>query len=275
IMFVEFYYPDLIPNLSTFKSPHQMFGALVKTYYAQKTGLDPENIYTVAIMPCTAKKFEKVRDGEDEDGQRDIDAVLTTRELARLLMRNGIQLLDLEDDKPDNPMSEYSGAGAIFGASGGVMEAALRTAVEVLDGKNLDAIDFTQVRGAEGIKEASYWAGGRQLKVAVANGITNAKKICDDVRAGKCDYQFIEVMTCPGGCVNGGGQPIKATFVKHKDEVKQLRAQSLYEEDRNMPIRKSHLNESVQQVYKEYLGQPGGECAHEILHTRFIARKKY
>ncbi|MBQ9514329.1 MAG: iron hydrogenase small subunit [Clostridia bacterium] len=275
VRYMEFYYPDLIPHFSTCKSPQQMTGALIKTYWAEKNGIDPKNIYVVSVMPCTAKKAEKLRDNEQENGYPDVDAVLTTRELAKFIKEKGLMFNELPDGTIDNPLGEFTGAGVIFGASGGVMEAALRTAVEKVTGKTLDKLDFTEVRGMEGIKEATYKVGDLNVKVAVANGLKNAKIICDLIREGKADYQFIEIMCCPGGCINGGGQPILDAYTRRNVDYKSLRANALYSEDAKLKLRKSHDNKAVMEVYETYLGEVGGHKAHEILHTKYVARKKY
>ena len=273
IRYVEYYYPELIPNLSSCKSPMQMFGATVKTYWAQKEGIDPKNIYVVGVMPCTAKKFEKTRDNESASGYPDIDAVLTTRELAKMIKTSGILYNELPDGTFDNPLGEFTGAGVIFGATGGVMEAALRTAAEELTGKPLDNIEFKQVRGIKGIKEAEYDLNGVKVKVAVASGLTNAKQLCEKIKKGECDYTFVEVMCCPGGCVNGGGQPIQSAYTRRQVDLRSKRAKALYDEDKNAKIRKSHENEGVQRLYKEFFGEPGSHKAHEILHTSYVDRK--
>ena len=274
IRYVEYYYPELIPNLSSCKSPMQMFGATVKTYWAQKEGIDPKNIYVVGVMPCTAKKFEKTRENESASGYPDIDAVLTTRELAKMIKTSGILYNELPDGTFDNPLGEFTGAGVIFGATGGVMEAALRTAAEKLTGKPLDNVEFKQVRGIKGIKEAEYDLNGTKVKVAVASGLTNAKELCEKIKKGECDYTFVEVMCCPGGCVNGGGQPIQSAYTRRQVDLRSKRAKALYDEDKKAKIRKSHENEAVMALYKEFFGEPGSHKAHEILHTSYVNRKK-
>ncbi len=273
IRFVEYYYPELIPNLSSCKSPMQMFGATVKTYYAEKNNIDPKNIYVVGVMPCTAKKFEKTRGNQSASGYPDIDAVLTTRELAKMIKTAGIMYNDLPDGTFDNPLGEFSGAGVIFGATGGVMEAALRTAAETITGKPLDVIDFKDVRGMEGIKEAEYDLNGLKVKVAVASGLTNAKQLCEKIKNGECDYTFVEVMCCPGGCINGGGQPIHDAYTRRNTDIKAKRAQALYDQDKSSKIRKSHENESVKRLYAEYFVKPGSHKAHDVLHTKYVDRK--
>lgn len=274
IRYVEYYYPELIPNLSSCKSPMQMFGATVKTYYAQKEGIDPKNIYVVGVMPCTAKKFERTRDDQSARGYPDIDAVLTTRELAKMIRTAGILYNELPDGTFDNPLGEFTGAGVIFGATGGVMEAALRTAAETITGKSLDAVDYKAVRGMQGIKEAEYDLNGLKVKVAVASGLTNAKALCEKIRKGECDYTFVEVMCCPGGCINGGGQPIQSAYTRRTVDIKGKRAKALYDEDKKSDIRKSHENPAVNSLYKEFFGAPGSHKAHEILHTKYVNRKK-
>ena len=273
IRYIEYYYPELIPNLSSCKSPMQMFGATVKTYWAQKEGIDPANIYVVGIMPCTAKKFEKTRDEESASGYPDVDAILTTRELAKMIRTSGILYTELPDSSFDDPLGEFTGAGVIFGATGGVMEAALRTAAETITGKPLDKVDFKEVRGIEGIKEAEYDLNGTKVKVAVASGLTNAKQLCDKIKSGECDYTFVEVMCCPGGCVNGGGQPIQSAYTRRQVDLRSARAKALYDEDAAAAIRKSHENAAVQKLYKEFFHEPGSHKAHEILHTRYVNRK--
>lgn len=275
IHFMETQYPELIDNVSTCKSPQQMFGALMKNVFAKKENIDPKKLYVVTIMPCTAKKDEK--NNIAVDGLQDVDAVLTTRELAHLLKENGILLNSLPEGEADSPFGDYSGAAIIFGATGGVMEAALRTAAYRLQGGNsaFAKLEFNEVRGQKGVKEATYSLGGLKLNIAVVNGIANAKAICDDVKNGKSKYHFIEVMTCPGGCVNGGGQPIKATFVKHRQDVAELRANVLYSADKVMYNRRSHKNSAVNDFYGTYLDTPGGKIAHKVLHTHYTAKPKY
>ncbi|MEG2117388.1 MAG: [Fe-Fe] hydrogenase large subunit C-terminal domain-containing protein, partial [Clostridia bacterium] len=274
IRYIEHYYPELLPNLSSCKSPQQMFGAVIKTYYAQKNNLDPKDIVMVGVMPCTAKKFEITRDDQNAGGVPDIDIVLTTRELARLIKRKGVDFNNLPKEEFDNPLGVGSGAGLIFGVTGGVMEAALRTAVEALTGEELKKLDFTDVRGFEGIKEAKYTINGLEIKVAVASGLDNAKKVCDLVKSGKADYQFIEIMCCPGGCINGGGQPIVNADIRNNVDYRALRAGALYSTDEKMTLRKSHDNPFIKQLYKEFFGEPNSHKAHEVLHTSFVARKK-
>lgn len=273
IRFVEYYYPELIPNLSSCKSPMQMFGATVKTYWAQKENIDPKNLYVVGVMPCTAKKFERTRENENASGYPDVDAVLTTRELAKMIKNSGILYNELPDGTFDNPLGEFTGAGVIFGATGGVMEAALRTAAEEITGKPLDKVDFKEVRGIKGIKEASYDLNGVKVKVAVASGLTNAKALCEKIKKGECDYTFVEVMCCPGGCVNGGGQPIQSAYTRRQVDLRSKRAKALYDEDKKADIRKSHENPAIQKLYKDFFGEPGSHKAHEILHTSYVDRK--
>ncbi len=275
IRFLEYYYPELIPNLSTCKSPQQMFGAIVKTYYAKKMKIDPEKIYVVAVMPCVAKKFEKTRADEDASGYPDIDAVITTRELAKMIKKSGILFKDIPESKFDSPLGEYTGAGVIFGATGGVMEAALRTAVETVSGKKLENVEFKEVRGFEGVKEATYKAGDVTVNVAVASGLENASKICEAIKNGTANYQFVEIMACPGGCINGGGQPIVDAYTRRNVDYRGLRAKALYARDESLKERKSHENSECKAIYDEYLGKPGSHEAHKVLHTSYVARKKY
>ena len=274
INFVEHYYPELIPNLSTCKSPQQMFGAIVKTYYANKMNIDPNKLFVVSVMPCTAKKMEKKRPDQNAAGLPDIDAVLTTRELAKMIKQNGIMFNNLPDGKYDDPLGVFTGAGVIFGATGGVMEAALRTAVKYITGKESDTLDFVDVRGTEGIKKATYKVGSLAVNVEVASGLANAREVCESVLNKTCDAQFIEVMCCPGGCVNGGGQPIMDAFVRNTEDYRAKRASALYSEDKNSAMRKSHDNPVVKKLYEEFLDKPGSKVAHHVLHTSYINKKK-
>ena len=275
VKFCEFYFPDFIENLSSCKSPMQMLGAITKTYYAEKNNIDPKNIFVVGVMPCTAKKYEKTREYQNAAGVPDIDAVLTAREFARMVKKAGIMFSTLSNGQFDKLLGESTGAGVIFGASGGVMEAALRTVVEVLENKPLERLDFKKVRGMQGIKEASYKVAGIDVKVAVASGLTNAKKLLESIKAGKKNYHFIEVMCCPGGCINGGGQPQHPAEVLNNVDVKALRARSVYQNDLSKPIRKSHENPEIKQLYKDYLGEPNGHKAHKLLHTKYNKKEKY
>lgn len=271
IKFIEHFYPDLIPHLSTCKSPHMMLGALTKTYFAKKANIDPKDMIVVSVMPCTAKKFECNRPEMYDSGYKDVDYVLTTREFAKMIKQAGIDFENLPDDKYDDPMGEYTGAATIFGATGGVMEAALRTAYEVATGKTLDNVEFTTVRGLAGLKEATVPVDGiGDVKVAVAHGLGNARKVLDRIKEGKADYHFIEVMACPGGCVGGGGQPLPVS-----NDVRTRRAQALYMEDCALTMRKSHDNPSIKKIYEEFLGQPLGETSHHLLHTHYTARSKF
>ena len=276
VKFCETYYPDMIPNLSSCKSPQQMFGALTKTYYAEKMGVDPHNIVCVSVMPCTAKKFEIGRAGMSAagDGIPDVDLSITTRELGRMIERAGIRFAELPDEEFDPALGESTGAATIFGATGGVMEAALRTAVELVTGETVGAVDYREVRGTQGIKEASYDVGGLHLNVCVASGLTNCDAVLKAVQSGEKHYDFIEFMACPGGCVNGGGQPTQPASVRNFTDLKALRAAALYGEDAGKAVRKSHENPLLKKVYAEYLGEPGGEKAHHILHTHYTAREK-
>ncbi len=275
IKYCEHYYPDQIGHLSSCKSPQQMFGAIMKTYYAEKMGMDPKDMIVVGIMPCTAKKFETKRDNQAASGYPDVDIAITTRELARMIESAGIFFKHLPDEEFDMPFGESTGASTIFGATGGVMEAALRTAVEKLTGETLEDVDFIAVRGMEGVKEAEYDVAGKKIKVAVASGTKNAKILMDQIKAGTSEYLFIEIMGCPGGCINGGGQPIQHAVVRNFIDLKARRAEALYTADRNSEVRKSHENEAIKTLYTEYLGEPGSHKAHEILHTSYVARKKY
>lgn len=275
IKFCEHYYPDLLPNLSSCKSPQQMTGAMIKSYYAEKEGIDPANIVVVSIMPCTAKKFEIKRDDQGREGLADIDIALTTRELAKMIKTAGIQFVELPDEEFDPTMGITTGAAAIFGATGGVMEAALRTAADTLTNSDIKEVEYTGVRGTEGIKEAEYDVAGLKIKVAVASGLKNAAVVLDKIRSGEADYQFVEIMCCPGGCVNGGGQPIQPAQVRNFTDLKAIRAKALYDEDANLPLRKSHESPVIKTVYEEFLEKPGSHKAHELLHTTYVARKKY
>lgn len=275
IKYCEHYYPDMLDHLSTCKSPQQMSGAIIKTWYAEKMGIDPKDIVVVGIMPCTAKKFETKRDDQAASGYPDVDYSLTTRELGRMIESAGIYFKHLPDEEFDNPLGDSTGAAVIFGATGGVMEAALRTAVEKLSGEELKSLDFTEVRGTDGIKEASYTVNGMEVKVCVVSGLANANAIMEKVKNGTADYHFIEIMGCPGGCVNGGGQPIQHAVVRNFVDLKARRAAALYEADKDMPLRKSHESEAVKRLYDEFLGEPGSHKAHEVLHTSYVARPKY
>ena len=277
IKFCEHNFPDFLDNLSSCKSPHEMFGAVMKTYYAKQEGIDPAKIYVVSVMPCTAKKFEADRPELSATGYPDVDAVLTTRELAQMIKEAGIDFVNLEDTDFDNPLGNASGAGVIFGTTGGVMEAALRTVADILTGESapLDKIEYTAVRGIEGIKEATVNVAGMDIKLAVASGLGNARKLLNKIRAGEADYHFIEIMACPGGCVNGGGQVIQPSNIRSWVDLRVERAKATYEEDRDMPIRKSHENAFVKKLYDEYYGEPGSHQAHHDLHTHYQARNNY
>jgi NADP-reducing hydrogenase subunit HndD len=275
IRFVEQFYPQYLPNVSTCKSPQQMFGAAMRTYYAKKAGIDPKDIYIVSIMPCTAKKFEINRDDEQAvDGLRDIDAALTTRELARMISRSGILFEHLPDEDFDPAFGIASGAGHIFGTTGGVMEAALRTVAELLTGKPAEKVDFNEVRGIAGIKEASYHINGRDIKVACASGLANVRRLLDKITAGEAQYDLVEMMACPGGCVNGGGQPVQSASTRNFTELRELRANALYSQDSEMQLRKSHENPLIKEMYAE-IGEPGGHNAHAWLHTSHKPKPKY
>ena len=272
VKYCEHYFPDMTENLSSCKSPQQMFGAIAKSYYAEKIGIDPKDIVSVSVMPCTAKKFEIGRPDQDANGCPDVDYSMTTRELARLIKKVGLRFRELPDEKFDEPLGLGTGAAVIFGATGGVMEAALRTAVETLTGEELPSVDFTEVRGTEGIKEATYKVAGMDVKVAVASGLSNARKLLNMVKNGEADYHFIEIMGCPGGCVNGGGQPQQPGNVRNTTDIRALRAKVLYDLDKDNPIRKSHENPAIKELYATYLGEPGSKKAHHLLHTTYVKR---
>lgn len=282
INYAEMYYGDLLDHLSSCKSPHEMFGAILKSFYAEKMDIDPKDMFVVSIMPCTAKKFEKEREQLVTNGLRDVDAVLTTRELAKLIKRSGINFAKLPDEEFDNDLvGDYTGAGVIFGVTGGVMEAALRTAYFSLTGKEHEAIKFEAVRGFEGIKEAELELNGMKIRIAVAHGMKNAQILLNDIRAGKSQYHFIEIMGCPGGCIAGGGQPyVKPQFLPNEDNdildtYKQKRASALYSEDERQSLRQSHNNPQIKALYEQYLGEPNSHKAHELLHTTYAARKPF
>jgi len=269
IKFMEHFYPDLMDNVSTCKSPQQMFGPLAKTYYAEKAGVDAAKIVSVSVMPCTAKKFEALRPEMRDSGYQDVDYVLTTRELARMIKEAGIDFAGLPDEMAEPLMGMYTGAGTIFGATGGVMEAALRTAYKLVTGKELEDIDIKPVRGMDGVKAATVNVNGLEVKVAVAHGLGNARKLLDEVRAGTSPYHFIEIMTCPGGCVGGGGQPISFDMA-----LRGTRGGVLYNEDKALPYRKSHENPSVKKIYEDYLEKPLGKKSHHLLHTKYTKRER-
>ncbi len=275
VKYCEHYFPELLPHLSSCKSPQQMFGAIAKTWYAEKNNIDPKDIFVVSVMPCTAKKFEMGRDDQAAAGVPDIDVALTTRELARMIEKAGLNFKALPDEEFDSPLGTGSGAGLIFGATGGVMEAALRTANDWLNGKDMEPVEFKEVRGTDGIKEATYNIAGMDIKVAVCSGLSNAKKVLNMIKDGTADYQFIEIMACPGGCVNGGGQPFQPASVRNFVDLKAIRAKALYDTDSSMGLRKSHENPWIKTLYSEYLEKPGSHKAHKILHTSYVARKKY
>lgn len=272
IKYCEHYFPEFTENLSTCKSPQQMFGAMIKTYYAQKMGWKPEDVFMVSCIPCTAKKFEVGRPNQAAAGVPDVDVAITTRELARMIQKAGIDFKALDDEAFDEPFGIGSTAGSIFGATGGVMEAALRTAAEVIEGKPLEKLEFKKIRGTEGIKLATYKMGDVTLNVAVASGTKNAKEVLTRVKNGELDVQFIEIMACPGGCVNGGGQPHQPASVRNTVDLAAKRAAVLYKADKKSDLRKSHENSAVKKLYDEFFGQPGSEKAHEILHTSYIKR---
>ena len=275
VNYCEHYYPEFLPNVSSCKSPQQMFGAVVKSWYAQKLSIDPKNIYVVSVMPCTAKKYECKRPEQSVNGIPDVDVAITTRELARMIDRAGIDFTNLPDENYDDPLGVSSGAAVIFGATGGVMEAALRTAAEWLTGDPAAPIEFCDVRGTNGVKEATYTVGGLTLNVAVASGLKNAKELLEAVKRGEKSYHFIEVMACPGGCVNGGGQPIQPGSIRNNVDLKKLRARALYSEDAGKALRKSHDNPVIKELYSSYLEKPGSHRAHELLHTTYTEKSRF
>ena len=276
VKFSEMNYPELLPHLSSCKSPHQMFGALIKSYFAKENGIDPNKIFVVSVMPCVAKKFERTRDDmQGVDGLDDVDAVITTRELARMIKQANIEFNELEDSKFDDPMGEATGAAAIFGVTGGVMEAALRTAAETLEGKPLEKVEFEEVRGKKGIKKATLNIAGKDIRIAVVSGLENAKTMMEEIKSGNADFDFLEVMACPGGCILGGGQPIKSSKTRSQVDVFKKRSSALYTIDEKSTIRKSHENPYLKKAYEEFLGEPGGHMAHKLLHTSYVEREKY
>jgi NADP-reducing hydrogenase subunit HndD len=276
IKFCEHNFPDMLDNLSSCKSPHEMYGAVIKSYYAEKAGIDPKDIYVVSVMPCTAKKYEAQRGELSVNGLIDVDSVLTTRELAKMIKQAGIRFALLPDEKFDDPFGEdATGAGVIFGATGGVMEAAIRTVADILDNTSHSEIEYDAVRGLDGIKLASVEAGGKTIRAAVAHGLGNARELLNKVKSGEVEVDFIEIMACPGGCVNGGGQPIVCAKDRMDKDIRAERAKALYSEDRNLPIRKSHDNPYIRKIYEEYLEEPGSHKAHKLLHTHYIARDKH
>ncbi len=275
VKYCEHFYPDFLENLSTCKSPNQMQGAITKTYFAQQNGLDPKDIYVVSVMPCTAKKFEIARPEMGRDGYRDVDANITTRELAAMIKLAGIDFANLADEEFDDILGDSTGAATIFGVTGGVMEAALRTVADILAGEDLQGIEYQNVRGLNGIKEATIPIGGLEVKVAVAHGTANAGKLLDAIKNGEANYHFIEIMGCPGGCINGGGQPIVDARTRYDVDPKVERTRATYAEDADMTYRKSHQSPAIQKIYADYLGTPGGHKSHELLHTHYVARDRY
>lgn len=270
VKFAEHYFPSLLPNLSTCKSPQQMFGALLKTYYCEKNKIAPEDLFVVSVIPCTAKKFEMTR----PEMEGDVNAAITTRELAQMISGAAVNFNALKDEEFDSPFDTASGAGVIFGATGGVMEAALRTAANILDG-DFKLVDFSEVRGVSGVRTATYNVAGLDIKVAAASGLADARKLCEEVKSGKSPYHFIEIMACPGGCINGGGQPIQRDATRNTVPIKELRAKALYDEDRESSLRRSHDSPVIERLYKDYFGKPNSEKAHHILHTTYTPREKY
>ena len=275
VRFAEKNYPDLLGHLSSCKSPHQMFGAMVKSYYAKKYNVDPSKICMVSVMPCIAKKYECQREEMEVEGIRDVDYVITTRELSRMIKQANIEFTELQNDKFDEPMGEATGAGAIFGTTGGVMEAALRTAADVLENKDLPKFEYEAVRGGKERKEAVIEIAGKKVKAVVVSGLSNARKIMDEIKEGKADYQFVEIMACPGGCIMGGGQPIKSSKTRSEIDVRKLRADALYTIDEKSVIRKSHENPVIKQMYEDFLQKPGSEVSHKYLHTHYSKKELY
>lgn len=275
VRFAEKNYPDLLGHLSSCKSPHQMFGAMVKSYYAKKYNVDPSKICMVSVMPCIAKKYECQREEMEVEGIRDVDYVITTRELARMIKQANIEFTELQDDKFDEPMGEATGAGAIFGTTGGVMEAALRTAADILENKDLPKFEYEAVRGGNERKEAVIEIAGKKVKAVVVSGLSNAKKIMEEIKEGRAEYQFVEIMACPGGCIMGGGQPIKNSKTRSEVDVRKLRADALYSIDEKSIIRKSHENPVIKQMYEEFLQKPGSEISHKYLHTHYSKKNLY
>ena len=275
VRFAEKNFGDQLDHLSSCKSPHQMFGAIIKSYFAEKYGIDRNKICTVSVMPCIAKKYECSRPEMEVDGARDVDYVITTRELSRMIKQANIEFTQLEDGNFDDPMGEATGAGAIFGTTGGVMEAAIRTAVDTLENRSIDRIEYKEVRGEKGIKEATLNVVGKEVKIAVASGLANARKIMEQIRKGESPYHFVEIMACPGGCVMGGGQPIKSSTIRATVDVRKLRANALYEIDEKSVIRKSHESPVMKQLYAEFLEKPGSHLAHKYLHTSYSPKPKY
>jgi NADP-reducing hydrogenase subunit HndD len=275
VRFCEMNFPKQLPHLSTCKSPHQMFGAIIKSYYAKKLGIESENVAVVSVMPCVAKKYECIRPELEVDGIRDVDCVITTRELARMLKQANVDLAYLNDSKFDDPMGEASGAGAIFGTTGGVMEAAVRTAVETLEGKSIPQVEYKEVRGIKGIKEATLKVAGKDIRICVTSGLANARKVMEQIEAGESPYDFIEIMACPGGCVMGGGQPIKSAKLRMHVDVAELRKKAIYSIDEASTIRKSHENPVMKTLYAEFLEKPGSEIAHKYLHTTYSEKPLY
>jgi hydrogenase, Fe-only len=275
VRFAEKNYPDLLGHLSSCKSPHQMFGAMVKSYYAKKYNVDPSKICMVSVMPCIAKKYECQREEMEVEGIRDVDYVITTRELARMIKQANIEFTELQEDKFDEPMGEATGAGAIFGTTGGVMEAALRTAADVLENKDLPKFEYEAVRGGKERKEAVIEIAGKKVKAVVVSGLSNARKIMDEIKEGKADYQFVEIMACPGGCIMGGGQPIKNSKTRSEIDIRKLRSDALYSIDEKSVIRKSHENPVIKQMYEEFLQKPGSEVSHKYLHTHYSKKELY
>ena len=275
VRFAEKNYPDQLAHLSSCKSPHQMFGAILKSYFANKYQIEAEKIRVISVMPCVAKKYESVREEMEVDGLRDVDAVISTRELARMIKQKDIEFTELEDSEFEDPMGEATGAAAIFGVTGGVMEAALRTAADVIEGKDLKEIDYEAVRGQEGIKRSTVKIADKEVRIVVASGLANARKIMDEISSGKADYDFVEIMACPGGCINGGGQPIKDSKTRSIKDVRGLRAEAIYTIDEKSTFRKSHENPIIKTIYSEFFEKPNSHKAHKYLHTEYKEEEKY
>ena len=275
VRFAEKNYPDQLDHLSSCKSPHTMFGAILKSYFAKKHNIDPNKIRVISVMPCVAKKYESTREEMEVEGLRDVDAVISTRELARMIKQRDIEFTELEESEFDDPMGEATGAAAIFGVTGGVMEAALRTAADVIEGKDLKNIDYKDVRGQQGIKRATVNVGGKDVRLVVASGLKNARTIMDEISSGKADYDFVEIMACPGGCINGGGQPIKSSKIRSIKDVRKLRTDSMYTIDEKSTLRKSHENPVVKKIYEEFLEKTNSHKAHKYLHTEYHEEEKY
>ena len=274
VKFCEHYYPELIENLSSCKSPQQMFGAILKTYFAKKNNIDPKDMVVVSVIPCIAKKFELKRDDQSAAGVQDVDIAITTRELARMIKADGIDFANLQDENFDSPFEIGSGAGVIFGATGGVLEASLRTASHWLD-ENFEVVNFNEVRGPEGVRRATYKIAGMDVKVAAASGLAQARELLDAVKNGEEDFHMIEIMACTGGCINGGGQPNQSDTVRNNIDLIAARTKAIYKDDEDRPQRKSFENPEIKMLYDEFLGVPGSDKAHDVLHTKHAKRNVF